>query len=79
LDIISFFFVEFEHKLKTSLVPSAVSQTRYCHAPQLWLDELLPRVAVAAESNPNRASRVAACELLHGLTLWMVGESCSHA
>lgn len=41
---------------------------------QLWLDELLPRVAATAETDANRASRVAACELLHGLVLWMIGE-----
>jgi hypothetical protein len=41
--------------------------------PQVYLDELLPRVAAAAELDASRASRVAACELLHGLTLWMIG------
>ncbi|KIY91660.1 DNA dependent protein kinase catalytic subunit, partial [Monoraphidium neglectum] len=41
----------------------------------IWLDDLLPRVAAAATSDPHRASRVAACELLHGLTLWMIGKN----
>lgn len=41
--------------------------------PQVFLDPLLPPLAAAAESHPARSVRVAACEALHAITLWMVG------
>lgn len=43
--------------------------------PQLWLDPLLPRLVELAEQSTLRPVRVAACELLHGLVLWMVGSN----
>jgi hypothetical protein len=39
----------------------------------VFLDPLLPPLAAAAESHPARSVRVAACEALHAITLWMVG------
>ena len=40
---------------------------------QLWLDRVLPLACRLATSSPDRTERVAACELLHAVTLWMVG------
>jgi DNA-dependent protein kinase catalytic subunit len=37
------------------------------------LDELLPRIVFLAESSPDRATKVAACELLHTMVLYMIG------
>ena len=43
------------------------------------LDELLPRICELAESSPQRQIKVAACELLHGLVLSMIGDSAHQA
>eukprot|EP00891_Asterochloris_glomerata_P007060 jgi/Astpho2/7060/Aster-x0303 len=39
----------------------------------LWLDCVLPRAAYLAEQHSDRATRVAANEFLHAVTLWIVG------
>ncbi|KAI8145657.1 hypothetical protein BJV82DRAFT_554475 [Fennellomyces sp. T-0311] len=39
------------------------------------MGELLPRICELAESSPDRQVKVAACELLHGLVLAMIGYS----
>ncbi|KAI8973301.1 hypothetical protein BDF20DRAFT_642731 [Mycotypha africana] len=41
----------------------------------IYLDEYLPRICELAESSPDRKIKVAACELLHGLVVYMVGNS----
>ncbi|KAL0088017.1 hypothetical protein F4703DRAFT_1975680 [Phycomyces blakesleeanus] len=42
---------------------------------ELTLDELLPRICELAELSPDRQTKVAACELLHGIVLVMVGRN----
>ncbi|KAI9209180.1 uncharacterized protein BJ171DRAFT_576762 [Polychytrium aggregatum] len=39
------------------------------------LDDLLPRIAELAEKSPDRKTKVAACELLHVIVIWMVGKT----
>ena len=39
---------------------------------QVWLDSLLPRAAMLATTSPDRPVRVAACEFLHSVALWLV-------
>ncbi|KAL3135934.1 hypothetical protein ABBQ32_006979 [Trebouxia sp. C0010 RCD-2024] len=39
----------------------------------VWLDKTLPQVADLAENGADRTKRVAACEYLHAITLWMIG------
>ena len=39
---------------------------------QVWLDSLLPRAALLATTSPDRPVRVAACEFLHSVALWLV-------
>ncbi|KAI8352478.1 hypothetical protein EDC96DRAFT_546617 [Choanephora cucurbitarum] len=41
----------------------------------IYLDEYLPRICELAESSPDRQVKIAACELLHGLLLYMIGSS----
>ncbi|KAI9491166.1 hypothetical protein BDB00DRAFT_874560 [Zychaea mexicana] len=43
------------------------------------MDEMLPRICELAESSPDRQVKVAACELLHGLVLSMIGDSAFRA
>lgn len=43
---------------------------------KLWLsDPFLPRVVELARQSSDRQTKVAACELLHSLTLYMLGRS----
>ncbi|KAG0763147.1 hypothetical protein G6F62_000892 [Rhizopus arrhizus] len=41
----------------------------------IYLDEFLPRICELAESSPDRQVKVAACELLHSLIIFMIGNS----
>ncbi len=41
--------------------------------PTIYFDEILPRIGFLAESSPDRRTKVAACELLHTLILYMIG------
>lgn len=41
----------------------------------IYLDEFLPRICELAESSPDRQVKIAACELLHGLVIYMIGNS----
>ncbi|GAN09060.1 DNA-dependent protein kinase catalytic subunit isoform 1 [Mucor ambiguus] len=41
----------------------------------IYLDEFLPRICELAESSPDRQVKIAACELLHGLVIYMIGSS----
>ncbi|KAG1469634.1 hypothetical protein G6F56_003147 [Rhizopus delemar] len=41
----------------------------------IYLDEFLPRICELAESSPDRRVKVAACELLHGLIIFMLGSN----
>lgn len=45
----------------------------------IYLDEFLPRICELAESSPDRQVKVAACELLHGLALFMIGNAAFQA
>ncbi|KAJ3157367.1 hypothetical protein HDU89_002781 [Geranomyces variabilis] len=42
---------------------------------QLYLDDILPRVIELAENSPDRQTKVAAAELLHGCVVLMIGRS----
>ncbi|KAJ3184182.1 hypothetical protein HDU87_005028 [Geranomyces variabilis] len=42
---------------------------------QLYLDDILPRVVELAENSPDRQTKVAAAELLHGCVVLMIGRS----
>ncbi|KAL9555838.1 hypothetical protein MBANPS3_002175 [Mucor bainieri] len=41
----------------------------------IYLDEFLPRICELAEASPDRQVKIAACELLHGLVIYMIGNS----
>ncbi|XP_061121318.1 DNA-dependent protein kinase catalytic subunit isoform X2 [Syngnathus typhle] len=43
--------------------------------PVIYLDPFLPRISELALSTSDRQTKVAACELLHSLVLYMVGKS----
>lgn len=43
--------------------------------PVIYLDPFLPRVSELALSTSDRQTKVAACELLHSLVIYMVGKS----
>lgn len=45
----------------------------------IYLDEFLPRICELAEYSPDRQVKVAACELLHGLVLFMIGNAAFQA
>jgi DNA-dependent protein kinase catalytic subunit len=40
---------------------------------EIYLDALLPRIVELAENASERQTKVAACELLHAVVLYMVG------
>ncbi|KAI9317521.1 hypothetical protein BX666DRAFT_1633731 [Dichotomocladium elegans] len=42
---------------------------------ELNLDEILPRICELSELAPDRQVKVAACELLHGIVIMMIGNS----
>lgn len=41
----------------------------------IYLDEFLPRICELAESSPDRQVKISACELLHGLVIYIIGNS----
>ncbi|CAJ1081863.1 DNA-dependent protein kinase catalytic subunit [Xyrichtys novacula] len=43
--------------------------------PVIFLDQFLPRISELALSTSDRQTKVAACELLHSLVVYMVGKS----
>ncbi|KAE8280054.1 DNA-dependent protein kinase catalytic subunit [Larimichthys crocea] len=43
--------------------------------PVIYLDPFLPRISELALSTSDRQTKVAACELLHSLVIYMVGKS----
>lgn len=43
--------------------------------PELFLDQFVPRIVELAENSTDRQIKVAACELLHSILLYMVGTS----
>ena len=47
----------------------------YATEATLWLDSCLPRIAQLAKFSRDRATKVAACEALHAMTLLMVGRN----
>ncbi|RUP50947.1 hypothetical protein BC936DRAFT_136979 [Jimgerdemannia flammicorona] len=46
---------------------------------EIVLDDFLPRITELAESSLDRKTKVAACELLHALVLFMIGNSAFRA
>ena len=58
-----------EKRLKFDL-PLANDQTI-----DIYLDSCLPRIIDLAQNSPKKKTRIAACELLHGLILYMIGKS----
>ncbi|XP_026183019.1 DNA-dependent protein kinase catalytic subunit isoform X2 [Mastacembelus armatus] len=47
--------------------------------PVIYLDPFLPRISELALSTSDRQTKVAACELLHSLVIYMVGKSAQMA
>ena len=47
----------------------------YASEATLWLDSCLPRIAQLAKFSRDRATKVAACEALHAITLLMIGRN----
>ncbi|KAL9649605.1 hypothetical protein ABK040_003282 [Willaertia magna] len=43
--------------------------------PELFFDSILPRVAELAEKSSDRQTKIAACEFLHSIVLYMVGKN----
>lgn len=43
--------------------------------PNIYLDPLLPRIVELATTSSDRQTKVAACESLHSLVLYMLGKS----
>jgi DNA-dependent protein kinase catalytic subunit len=43
--------------------------------PELFLDDFLPRIIELAEGARERATKVASCEALHAILLFMIGSS----
>lgn len=41
----------------------------------IYLDSCLPRIVDIAKNSNEKQTRTAACELLHGLVLYMIGKS----
>lgn len=41
----------------------------------MYLDSCLPRIILLAQNSSEKRTRIAACELLHGLVLFMIGKS----
>ena len=47
--------------------------------PEIFLDDLLPRLVELSLNSKHRRTRVAACELLHVVVLFMIGKSASQS
>jgi DNA-dependent protein kinase catalytic subunit len=43
--------------------------------PEIFLDPILPRVVELAQTATERQTKLAACELLHSIVLFMVGSN----
>ena len=41
----------------------------------IYLDSCLPRIVDLAQTSTDKETRIAACELLHALILYMIGQS----
>ena len=44
----------------------------------IYLDSCLPRIVELAQNSTDRDARIAACELLHALILYMIGQSATN-
>lgn len=69
---------KFEQKLVRDHITNVFKVRLECagdSAPIIFLDELVERICQLAISASERATRISACELLHGLVLYMMGQS----
>lgn len=48
-------------------------------APIIFLDQIIGRVMHLASSSSDRATKISACEMLHGLVLYMMGRDLVHS
>ncbi len=45
---------------------------------EIYLDSCLPRIVDLAQNSTDKLTRIAACELLHALILYMIGKSATN-
>ena len=45
---------------------------------EIYLDASLPRIVDLAQNSTDKLTRIAACELLHALILYMIGKSATN-
>ena len=45
---------------------------------EVYLDSCLPRIVDLAQNSTDKETRIAACELLHALILYMIGQSATN-
>ena len=45
---------------------------------EIYLDSCLPRIVDLAQNSTDKQTRIAACELLHALILYMIGRSATN-
>ena len=50
----------------------------YDMKPSIYFDQIFPRIIVLAEKANDRQTKIAACELLHSLVLYMVGSNANN-
>lgn len=69
---------KFEPKLVRNFYTSVLSlelETSENPVPKIYLDDSIWKICELALTSSERSSRVAACELLHGLAVYMIGKS----
>lgn len=68
----------FEQKLVRDHTTNVFNIRLECEStelPQIYLDNAVGRICELALSSSERATRISACELLHGLVLYMMGKN----
>lgn len=67
---------KFERKLTRNHITNVFSVQLKCNEPSrpiIFLDSIIERVYQLAVSSSERSTKISACELLHGLVLYMMG------
>lgn len=69
---------KFEQKLTRDYITFIFTVTLQCDdelAPLIYLDQIVERVCYLALYSSDRSTKVSACELLHGLVLYVMGKN----
>lgn len=69
---------KFDQKLVRDHVTSNLNVLLHCNEPsipKIFLDDIINRVCQLAVTSSERATKISACELLHGMVLYIMGKN----